>query len=349
MNVTIRTRLIVAAIGIGTLGAQHDSNGAPESSMPSSTQASITFRDSVVLGERLFLRDIASCENRQGLCDELNGIDLGPSPQPGKIKSLPRATLEDVLRREVSTIEFVASGPDEIRVETPGFGLDPARVSDVILSRIRECAQGLTDVTVDAFKVSWVGGVVTRTPDASVECVDEAAFEDGVCSEEELRQFFVGDRTYKLVAVDRLPNDESASTEVKVRGHAVIRKKLPVLKTSRASSGPVALEDLSFVYVPLPRNAEAVATHLDEILGKRVTATMLPNKPIPKSVIQRDIAVRRNQALTLHLRRGGVAVGTQVRAVGEGVVGDEIEVEYAGTKKRIQARIMGAGDVEVQM
>src|SRR5262245_50680434 len=53
-----------------------------------------------VAGDRIYLGDVATCAGATRLCEEAYGIDLGPSPLPGKSRLLAEAEVRAVLERE---------------------------------------------------------------------------------------------------------------------------------------------------------------------------------------------------------------------------------------------------------
>jgi flagella basal body P-ring formation protein FlgA len=54
----------------------------------------------VARGPRLTLADVADCSGTAALCDETYGIDVGPSPEPGKAAALSPDKLTAMLERE---------------------------------------------------------------------------------------------------------------------------------------------------------------------------------------------------------------------------------------------------------
>jgi flagella basal body P-ring formation protein FlgA len=69
---------------------------------------------------------------------------------------------------------------------------------------------------------------------------------------------------------------------------------------------------------------------------------------LDESQLKKPIVVRFGQPLKLRLHEQGLVLTLDARAQGAGAIGEDIPVFIPQTQKRIQARIVGAGQVEIR-
>ena len=92
-----------------------------------------------------------------------------------------------------------------------------------------------------------------------------------------------------------------------------------------------------------------VVEHLDGILQHETKQTILPGQPPLTNGLQRIADVRRGDVLQLRMLGQGVSIQATAQAEEQGHLGQSIRVLIQRTKKPMQAKIIDAKTVEVQL
>ena len=101
--------------------------------------------------------------------------------------------------------------------------------------------------------------------------------------------------------------------------------------------------------VPAPRGIaiESVLTDMDEAVDMQVQAVLQKDRPIQPSAISRPVLVDRGDLVELQVVGGGVMVATSARSLAPGAAGDLIAVETLEPRKKVMARVVRPGLVEI--
>lgn len=101
--------------------------------------------------------------------------------------------------------------------------------------------------------------------------------------------------------------------------------------------------------VPAPRGIaiESVLTDMDEAVDMQVQAVLQKDRPIQPSAISRPILVDRGDLVELQVVGGGVVVATSARSLAPGAAGDLIAIETLEPRKKVMARVVRPGLVEI--
>ena len=127
-----------------------------------------------------------------------------------------------------------------------------------------------------------------------------------------------------------------------------LQRSVPVLVLLRmvaagepidASAVAVERRDVGALAAPGPTDAAA----LDGMVARRVLA---PGTVLTARDIARPPAVRRGDAVALVSRAGGIEVRAAGKALGDAGLGQRVNVENLGSRRIVQARATGPGEVE---
>lgn len=113
------------------------------------------------------------------------------------------------------------------------------------------------------------------------------------------------------------------------RGHLIHESDL-IMK-------PFSADDVSSNYV---RDIELV-------IGREARTNVRAGQPIRENDIGAPIEVHRGDLVELRVNGGGISVTTNAKALGDGAASDLIEVETMRPRKRIHARVVESGVVEI--
>ena len=84
-----------------------------------------------------------------------------------------------------------------------------------------------------------------------------------------------------------------------------------------------------------------------EIVGLEVTRSIAAGQALEAEMVRRPIVVKRNAVALLNVRAGGVVVGTKVRAMDDGAIGDSIRVQSLFDRTDFVATVVGPQQVEM--
>jgi flagella basal body P-ring formation protein FlgA len=89
------------------------------------------------------------------------------------------------------------------------------------------------------------------------------------------------------------------------------------------------------------------SAEIDRFVGLEARRPLFAGRVVRPSDVQAPRAVRRQEAVTVHFRRGSLTLRTEGRALAEGAVGDSVNILLDKRRTPITARIIGPGLVEV--
>lgn len=82
-------------------------------------------------------------------------------------------------------------------------------------------------------------------------------------------------------------------------------------------------------------------------VGMEARVVLYAGRPIRESDITPPAVIRRNQAVELIFRQGGLAISTGGRALDRGAVGDSIRVMNTSSRKTLFGRVLADGRIDV--
>ncbi len=85
----------------------------------------------------------------------------------------------------------------------------------------------------------------------------------------------------------------------------------------------------------------------NELVGMEVHGMVRANQPISRGEVGAPVVIKRGDAVDIQVIGGGITVTTRGRAVEQGAVSDAIEVETLSPRKRLLARVVRHGLVEI--
>lgn len=101
--------------------------------------------------------------------------------------------------------------------------------------------------------------------------------------------------------------------------------------------------------VPLPNGqaADDYLTDLDAVLGKELIRAVSRGRPIGLNDISEPIVIERNDIVELRSISPGIVASTTAKALGRAAVGEQVLVELQSPKRRLHARAVAYGVVEI--
>jgi flagella basal body P-ring formation protein FlgA len=121
---------------------------------------------------------------------------------------------------------------------------------------------------------------------------------------------------------------------------AVPRRALP--RGHRISAGDLEMQ-------PLPEEKVTPDHIMDaaEVIGMEVHGTAPARRPLIRSSLGAPTLIRRGDLIEVRVVGGGVSVTTHAKSLDDGAAGDLLEVESLDPRKRLLARVVEPGLVEI--
>lgn len=342
MTASIRNLLIalVAALALSSAGSE---------------AAEIRLLDRVTIdGSMVHLGDIAELYGApEAVTDRLADIQLFPAPSSKRETVVSGRRVMDILvRRGVNFNEHRISGSNRITLMPAIAATRSSRSRSQVTLRRDEVAD--TKSVVEASIVRLLRRKTeTRAADAGEweldfnltpqqaawvhESGDHFSVSGGV-------QPFTGRQKFDVATV---------SAEEEVRHFTVTaqvaRPRLVVVAVQDLPRGTVVLEsDVTLAKLTDKNTSRAVATTIDEVVGKETTNSIRADKPILTREVREPILVKRGELVTVIAVSGGIRVRTQGKARENGSLNQLIAIESVGKKRKsFQARVSDLQEVQV--
>ena len=109
----------------------------------------------------------------------------------------------------------------------------------------------------------------------------------------------------------------------------------------------ISARDLVGQPVPRSKFDDSMVTDPSELIGQEVFTSLRTNRPISRDSVGPPIVIRRGDLLDIRVVGGGVSVTTRGKASDDGALSDTIEVETLTPRKRLLARVVASGLVEI--
>ncbi len=90
-------------------------------------------------------------------------------------------------------------------------------------------------------------------------------------------------------------------------------------------------------------------TDLDQALGSKLTRGVMTDQVLAPVTIEQAEAIRKSDQVVISAKKGGINVRMPGEALSGGVIGQQIRVRNLSSQRVIRARVVGPGEVEVQM
>lgn len=262
---------------------------------------------------------------------ELGQVELGPSPRPGEVVSLPGSTLLTRIRSSApGATSLQWQVPPTVQVERAATRIEAAQV----LESLRVWIEANQAVPVEQLSLS---GLQVRSPllvPAGAVTLDfEPAPGDDLLGPSSLNLLVWVDGAL----IERIP------VRVRVDG------QLRVLVLSR----PVRLgQELTASDVQEELRSVATLTgqpalRRDEVVGRQARRALNSNRVLGLEDVEDKPVLRKGDAVTILLRSGALLLTAQGEALQDGRTGETISVLNVGTKRQLRGKVTATGEVRI--
>jgi flagella basal body P-ring formation protein FlgA len=84
----------------------------------------------------------------------------------------------------------------------------------------------------------------------------------------------------------------------------------------------------------------------EALIGRKTRQAVTSGEPVPGRYVESPLAVTRNQPVTIIVRKGDLEISSRATTVGQGGIGQTVEVVNLATKRRMRARVIDEKTVE---
>ena len=120
-----------------------------------------------------------------------------------------------------------------------------------------------------------------------------------------------------------------------------------VPRTSLARGHRISESDLDVIAISAEKLESNLIIDASQIIGMEVRKTLRAQQPIPAGDIGSPVLIHRGDLIEVRVMSGGVTVTTNAKSLGDGSESDLVEIETMRPKKRVVARVVRTGLVEI--
>ncbi len=143
--------------------------------------------------------------------------------------------------------------------------------------------------------------------------------------------------------------DGEAPWSLYVPGQVSVFGKLVVSARSVKRGQLIGKADLKLEEKDLSRVHGAWFRHPDEIVGQLADRNLNQGRIITPAMLDRPMAVKRGSQVEIIARIGGIQASMRGRALDSGMLGERIRIKNLSTERELEARIVSAGAVRVDI
>lgn len=154
-------------------------------------------------------------------------------------------------------------------------------------------------------------------------------------------------RSRRFVATLVAPLGDPAAQRVRISGSVHNLVSIPVV-TRRLRRGDVIREDdIAWLNQRESKSKRDVIMDETLLIGKASKRSIAPNTAIKSSYVRRPLLIAKGGLVTIQLKTGLMRLTTQGQALEEGSLGDTVRIKNKQSKRIIEGKVIGAGEVQV--
>lgn len=304
--------------------------------------ATFTFKPTLETAKlRLILGDMATCQGMGSICDEAYGVDMGPSPDPGKTTTIMQGKLNAMLVKEWPEANIEVQGAKSIKILSTYAELAEDEVLAALASVLEARFAASARFKPEIEKLNVSSNIKLRPATYHIEFRtlqgDQTTNPDWIAKNLSGPQHL----TAYCVFEDGLPEKEFT-----VQATFALQQKLPVPNRALEKGEIIGNDELTTVWIPVGRTAAKFAFENSELVGRRLKRAAVAFRPIDANQVEIPKIVKRGQLLKLVMKGKGLDVTGQVIAQGAAGYGQTVDAIYPATKKRLRVRVLDAQTVE---
>jgi flagella basal body P-ring formation protein FlgA len=159
-----------------------------------------------------------------------------------------------------------------------------------------------------------------------------------------IRNLRINEVTGRFTAAVLAPADRPTA-ELAISGRAVRVAEVPVLAHRVGRGDVIGQADLVMAKVAVSQIGRDTLTAAKDIIGLEPTRPLMPGMPIRSQDVRAQVLVPKNSLVTIVLRRAGMELTVQGKALDEGSRGDTVRVMNTKSQRLLEAQVDGPGIV----
>lgn len=302
----------------------------PEAAAPSPTRVSVR-EESVVVGERIALGDIADITGTDEAAAALAVIELGRAPSPGLERRLKREKILSLIAASgFSPREVAVDSPDEARIIRASQKADREAIEKALVDHLmRTSGAAVSEIVIKALSCPQIPLPLGRL-EVRVE-----------------RSRWPADTERAFIPVTFLVNGKRAGTAmvqalVEVWGRVAVARK-PIERGEAIAKDDYSIEARRLTW--LPRDAISDPNRLE---GKIARRAIEAGQVIRASAIESPVLVERGDMVTVIAEGEKFKLKAKAKAKGAGKYGDYLRLIVPESGVEIYGRVTGEKKVSVK-
>lgn len=294
----------------------------------------VTLPDEVqVRGAEMTLGEVATITGEDlAAVERLRQYSLGYAPSPGYSRVVQGWQLEQRLEREFAGVQIDFAGKPACRVSPSVTTIPKSELETVALDAMKKIFEG-ADVEIH---------LAAKLQD---QTVPQGLKGRELVAEPTSQAQKPGSWTVPVkILIDGLPYRTIwASYRVDLFG------LMPVLKRDVAAGEELQLADVVMRRAPLNAAASLKPLNGTTLAGSKARRLLRAGEPVGVADVTRRLAVSRGETVILVVNNGMVRVSTEVVALRDGYIGDQVPIQTYGMGKELTAKAVGVGQLELKL
>ncbi|AHL75026.1 flagellar basal body P-ring biosynthesis protein FlgA [Stutzerimonas stutzeri] len=147
----------------------------------------------------------------------------------------------------------------------------------------------------------------------------------------------------------RVSCEGAAHWSVFVPAQVHLFREVIVARRPLARESIVELADVALAERDVSLLTQGYLTAFDQVLGNKITRSALPDQVLPPTYISAAEIVRKGDQVVISAKNSTINVRMPGEALSDGALGTQIRVKNQRSGRTIKARVIGPGQVEVNM
>jgi flagella basal body P-ring formation protein FlgA len=322
---TVVLTLLIISLGVPAIAQK-----VPPRSQGADAAPGIAIKpETVVNGDRIYLKDILSSSSDSKLAEKIGNLFVGTSPRPGKEKKLTGSWIVSKLHsKKWLSKDAKISAPKYIRVSRAYQKLNPQHLERVFFNYIAERA-GKADIKISQFKVRGSN------------------------------KFPTGPMTFDILKPIPKKLSGRVSLRIAVEAGGKERGRLTlsgwidrfesVLCATRylQRNAVLTAADVKLQQMNISRAPANLVLDLQDAVGKRLKQNIEPGAAIRYNMLSVPPLIHKGDKVKLVAQSGALRIVTLGIAKSSGGLGDQIRIDNISSKKTVVGRVKDHSTVQV--
>lgn len=294
---------------------------------------------------QVYLGDIATCGGDVEVCGSISGVVVMPSPEPGRMATISIHDLKSILANELPETPYTLNGQGVTRVISEEQEIDAAMIREELQKKIGEINSNLFQVEIRLGQLQLARKMKLRPGSFNINFPQLRA--ENVRATDD----WVQAQLNGFVRLDvELSHESDGKIQVfPVRVKFELYRQFPVATRSFKKGEMLKKSDFALEARKISSISRTWIESASVVDGHILRGDLGVGEVPRLSQIATAYLVQRGAPVELRIRSRGVAIQGKGKALMRGVKGDQIDVIYDVTKKKLSGKVVGESIVEVTL